>query len=316
MPPQRRLALLIDGDNAQAVLLPNILDEVNKYGIAIIRRVYGDWTKPQMAGWQAVTNDYALQPIQQFRYTTGKNATDSALIIDAMDILHTAEIDGFCLVSSDSDYTRLATRIQEKNLFVLGIGKKLTPQAFVNACNTFVYTEDLQPAEPAPTKPPVTNPAPNNVQPIGDTQTLKALFVKAFALNGNGSSLVQLSAIGSYLRQIDPAFEPQTYGYERLSQLVEAHPNIIEVKKNDSIYYVRMKQPKTKPLKKLLAAAFDLAVKENGWANLGELGNRLRQIDPAFEPQTYGHKQLLQLVQAHPQVQVKKNGTVHYVRIK
>src|SRR5512136_790671 len=143
----KRIVLLIDGDNAQPSLIGKILTEAGKYGSVTIRRIYGDWTKANMSGWKETLNNYAIQPIQQFRYTIGKNATDSALIIDAMDILHSRLVDGFCVVSSDSDYPRLATRIREMGIFVMGIGKKKTPKAFVNACNIFIYTENLVPHE-------------------------------------------------------------------------------------------------------------------------------------------------------------------------
>ena len=146
----RRIAMLIDGDNAQASLISNMLAETSKYGNVIIRRIYGDWTTANMNGWKEMLQTHAIQPIQQFRYTIGKNATDSAMIIDAMDILYEDRVEGFCLVSSDSDYTRLATRIREKGIFVMGVGKKMTPRAFVNACDVFVFTENLQTETAAP----------------------------------------------------------------------------------------------------------------------------------------------------------------------
>ena len=140
---RKNIALLIDGDNAQPSLIGKILAEAGKYGLITIRRIYGDWTTVNMSGWKHALHDNAIQPIQQFRYTVGKNATDSALIIDAMDILHSHLVDGFCIVSSDSDYTRLATRVREMGFFVMGIGKRRTPKAFINACNVFIYTENL-----------------------------------------------------------------------------------------------------------------------------------------------------------------------------
>ena len=147
--PSQRIAMLIDGDNAQPSMIEKMLAETTKYGLITIRRIYGDWTASNMGGWKDVLQTHAIQPIQQFRYTVGKNATDSAMIIDAMDLFYSGSVDGFCLVSSDSDYTRLATRIRENGIFVMGIGKKQTPRAFVNACDLFVYTENLGPAEPA-----------------------------------------------------------------------------------------------------------------------------------------------------------------------
>src|SRR5512143_3085813 len=140
---REKIAVLIDGDNAQSSLLPQMLVEAGRHGQVTVRRIYGDWTTNSMNSWKETLNFHAFQPIQQFRYTVGKNATDSAMIIDAMDILHSGVVDGFCLVSSDSDYTRLATRIRETGIFVMGIGEKKTPKAFVNACDLFVYTENL-----------------------------------------------------------------------------------------------------------------------------------------------------------------------------
>ena len=137
------IAVLIDGDNAQAKLIKEIIEEVSKYGKATIRRIYGDWTTPHMNSWKEIINQYSINPIQKFSYTTGKNSTDSSLIIDAMDILHSQNADGFCIVSSDSDYTGLAKRIREEGLFVMGIGRRTTPIAFVNSCDIFTFTENL-----------------------------------------------------------------------------------------------------------------------------------------------------------------------------
>src|SRR5512145_1983956 len=140
---RNKVAILIDGDNAQSSLLSQMIVEAGRHGQVTVRRIYGDWTTSSMNSWKETLNFHAFQPIQQFRYTIGKNATDSAMIIDAMDILHSGVVDGFCLVSSDSDYTRLATRIREAGVFVMGIGEKKTPKAFINACDLFVYTENL-----------------------------------------------------------------------------------------------------------------------------------------------------------------------------
>ena len=256
MTTNQRLALLIDGDNAQAALLPQMLAEITKYGSITIRRVYGDWTEPNMKSWKEEMHTYALQPIQQFRYTQGKNATDSALIIDAMDILYTAGVDGFCIASSDSDYTRLATRIREKNLFVLGIGKKLTPRAFVNACNVFVYTENLDaiPSAKNTEKSADVNKVKQATKDKADARVrLENLFRTAFDLAVQDDGWAHLGSLGSSLRQLDSAFDSRTYGYKQLSQLVKAYSSFIEVDKARSgsgIIYVRPKEKaktKTKP---------------------------------------------------------------------
>ncbi len=247
MAENRRLALLIDGDNAQASLLEQMIAEANKYGVATIRRVYGDWTEPQMKSWKAALNSSALQPYQQFRYTTGKNATDSAMIIDAMDILYTAGVDGFCLVSSDSDYTRLATRIREKNLFVMGIGKATTPRAFVNACDVFVYTENLAADQPIP-EPAATDGRRRKAAAAtaqDEALSVESLFETAFDQASQDNGWAQLSTVGTKLRQLDPAFDSRTFGFRTLSQLVNAHPEIFEVRRKKGsgqpIIFVRLK---------------------------------------------------------------------------
>jgi uncharacterized LabA/DUF88 family protein len=247
----RRIAMLIDGDNAQASLMGKMLAETSKYGVVTIRRIYGDWTETNMKSWKNELHTHAIQPIQQFRYTTGKNATDSAMIIDAMDILYTTGVDGFCIVSSDSDYTRLATRIREKNLFVMGIGKQNTPRSFVNACDVFVYTQNLSSQEidqPAPTSPPAAA-APESVPSvteITDTQALQNLFRTAYELTMQEDGWAFLGAMGNKLRQLDPSFDPRTYGHKQLLSLIKAHPEMFEIRRTKergaANIYVRLKQ--------------------------------------------------------------------------
>ena len=141
---QNRLAILIDADNSQPRIIEGLLGEIANYGIASVKRIYGDWTSSQLSGWKKVLLEHGIQPIQQFAYTQGKNSTDSAMIIDAMDLLYTKHFDGFCIVTSDSDFTRLASRIRENGLFVYGLGEQKTPKAFMGACDKFIYTENLR----------------------------------------------------------------------------------------------------------------------------------------------------------------------------
>ena len=231
----RPIAMLIDGDNAQPSLIENVLAETAKYGIVTTRRVYGDWTTPQMSGWKDSLHSYAVQPMQQFRYTVGKNATDSALIIDAMDLLHAGTVGGFCIVSSDSDYTRLATRIREQGLFVMGVGRSGTPKAFVNACQVFVYTENLSPH--AESEGPVAELATSDW-----TQTA----ARAIEMTAQDDGWAFLGVVGTYLRQLDPAFDPRSYGYKQLSLLIKSRPELFETKKSKagggaSQVYVRLR---------------------------------------------------------------------------
>ncbi len=249
-----KIAILIDGDNAQAGLLPQMLVEAGKQGQVTVRRIYGDWTTANMNSWKDVLNFHAFQPIQQFRYTIGKNATDSAMIIDAMDILHDGVVDGFCLVSSDSDYTRLATRIRESGTFVMGIGEKKTPKPFVNACDLFVYTENLQP-EPKRSKPPVKQPAKpannngaaaNKKKEEGKEETdPMPLLEKAFEMSVQEDGWASLAVFGNSLYQIDPGFDPRTYGHRQLSRLLGSLKSF-EMKSQESggstLFFIKIKE--------------------------------------------------------------------------
>ncbi len=236
----QRIAMLIDGDNAQPSLIEKMLAETGKYGVVSIRRIYGDWTTPNMNGWKDTLNIYAIQPIQQFRYTVGKNATDSALIIDAMDILYTGAVDSFCLVSSDSDYTRLATRMREKGFFVMGIGKKMTPRAFVNACDVFVYTENLMPKSRR-------SKSSRSSKRTQDTPDPRPLLREAFEMAVQEDGWASLGPLGQYLRQLDPGFDSRTYGYKQLSRLIRAYSSLFKVREvrrrhGTSIIYVKLKE--------------------------------------------------------------------------
>ena len=219
--------MLIDGDNAQPSLVVNVLAEVAKYGVVSIRRVYGDWTTPQMSQWKEHLSTHAIQPVQQFRYTTGKNATDSALIIEAMDLLHSGVVRGFCIVSSDSDYTRLATRIREQGMFAMGVGKSHTPDAFVNACDLFVYTENLAPSKDTQpsTKSKTTNPRAKDWP-----ETVEHAIEMADAPDG----WVLLAMVGDNLRKLDPAFDSRTYGHKNLTELVRSAPEKFEFRSSDT----------------------------------------------------------------------------------
>jgi len=241
---EKKIALLIDGDNARPRLIGKIMTEAGKYGSVTIRRIYGDWTTSNMKGWKDSLNNAAIQPIQQFRYTVGKNATDSAMIIDAMDILNSNLVDGFCIVSSDSDYTRLATRIREKGIFVMGIGKKTTPKPFINACNIFIYTENLAPKTSYRKKKTEkkTKSSPEKSKSLDPVPLLKGAFDMALQEDG----WANLATMGFYLHQLDPSFDPRTYGYKQLSQLIKSYSNLFDMKFKEedgaAQVYVRLKE--------------------------------------------------------------------------
>jgi uncharacterized LabA/DUF88 family protein len=231
-PNKSKIAILIDGENAQPSLIGKILTESAKYGSLTIRRIYGDWTKPQLKPWKGTLHNNAIQPIQQFRFTTGKNSTDSALIIDAMDILHEKNVDGFCIVSSDSDYTRLATRIRETGIFVMGIGEKKTPKAFINACNVFVYTENLSPLKNG-TKSgnKKTKTSENKVlKEISKESEAIPILKEAFEMAVKEDGWANLAEMGNHLRKLDPGFDPRTFGYKSLSQLINSIPTTFKIR--------------------------------------------------------------------------------------
>jgi uncharacterized LabA/DUF88 family protein len=238
----RRLAMLVDGDNAQASLTEGMLAEASKYGLVSIRRVYGDWTTPSMNTWKDTLQQFAMQPIQQFSNTVGKNATDSALIIDAMDILYSQSVGGFCIVSSDSDYTRLATRIRETGAFVMGIGRSITPKAFVNACDIFVFTEIIAKQEPHKGEAPEVEESevPTPVDPV-------PLLSKAYKLAARDDGFAFLGSLGHYLRQLDPSFDPRSYGHSQLSMLIKRYPDLFEIREDKTAegpihMWVRLKE--------------------------------------------------------------------------
>jgi NYN domain/OST-HTH/LOTUS domain len=220
-----RLAVLIDADNASVNAIPPILSEVASFGTASIKRIYGDFTTSNLGGWRAVLAEHAIQPIQQFRNTTGKNASDSALIIDAMDLLHTRTLGGFCLVSSDSDFTRLATRIREDGIPVYGFGEQKTPKSFVQACDRFIYTEIFK-AKPIGN---LKGSAVPNIEPLRnlkDDDAFKIALDESIEMAMIEGGRAHLGRIGAHLSKLLPDFDPRNYGYQKLSDLVESIPNL------------------------------------------------------------------------------------------
>jgi uncharacterized LabA/DUF88 family protein len=213
----QKLAILIDADNAQPSITENLLAEVAKYGTASVKRIYGDWTQPQLRSWKDLLLEYSIQPIQQFGYTKGKNATDSALIIDAMDLLYTGRFDGFCLVTSDSDFTKLAARIRESGLVVYGFGEKKTPEPFVAACDKFIYTEVL--AKSDEDKPDRSRKPANLLKQ--DTK-LVTLVRNAIDASSDESGWAHLAPVGSYIAKQSPGFDPRNYGYRKLGELLHS----------------------------------------------------------------------------------------------
>jgi hypothetical protein len=266
----KRFALLIDADNAQAKAIDPILTEAARYGDATSRRCYGDWTNTRLGSWKSVLNKHAIQPMQQFAYTTGKNATDSALIIDAMDLLYSGKFNGFFLVSSDSDFTKLATRLREAGLEVIGIGKRSTPEAFRAACNKFIFTETIMDDKSSPDEVKkikktvktsstiaqnskiTISPASQNdkkapsakvVDPSKD-KLLEKLIKEAIESASEEDGWANLGAVGAYIPRLDSSFDPRNYGFAKLGKLIKSLDYIEVQQKNidsGSNIYIRFK---------------------------------------------------------------------------
>lgn len=235
---QSSLAVLIDADNASASIIEGVLEEIATLGVANVKRIYGDWSSPQLKSWKKVLLDYGLTPIQQFAYTTGKNATDAALIIDAMDLLYTQKFDGFCLISSDSDFTKLATRIKESGLKVIGFGEKKTPKAFMRACNQFIYTENLSCASSEESK---------NL-PLKEDTFLIMMLKRAAQDSADFAGWSDLKRVRQHLSNRHPEFDTRNYGYRHFKQLIK-DTDLFEFKEEDigvnqGSSYIRLKRKK------------------------------------------------------------------------
>ncbi len=263
---QHRLAVLIDADNAQASVIEGLLAEVAKYGLASVKRIYGDFTSNRLQAWKQTLLEHSIQPVQQFAYTSGKNATDSSLIIDAMDLMYTRRFDGFCLVTSDSDFTRLAQRLREEGLVVYGFGEEKTPAAFRQACDKFIQTKVLRPLSPPTPTPmpsaaaparrakavtksadaatpkrarvapaPATAPAPpiGNAEAPAVTATMPrlplGLLRKAIEQASDDTKWANLGSVGNYVNKVSPDFDPRLYGCKKLSDLFRQHPQYFDV---------------------------------------------------------------------------------------
>jgi len=263
--PHVNLAVLIDADNAAAAIVEGLFEEIARYGVASVKRIYGDWTQPNLGGWKKVLLDHSIQPMQQFAYTHGKNATDSALIIDAMDLLYTGRFDGFCLVSSDSDFTRLASRLREEGLTVYGFGERKTPKPFVSACDKFIYTEllraDAQPVDgpaDAPAEAPAKAPRgakKDKAEPAAKAEPVKEdakdeakaspvpirLITKVIDDVSDDDGWASLGVVGQNLTKLRPDFDPRLYGFSKLSALMKAQPRI-ESRQSNKHIEVRVRQ--------------------------------------------------------------------------
>lgn len=231
---RKKLAVLIDADNISPALCEALIQEVAKYGAASVKRAYGDWTTPQLSSWKPMLHEYAISPMQQFSYTTGKNSTDSSMIIDAMDLLYAEKFDGFCLVTSDSDFTRLATRIRESGLVVYGFGEKKTPDSLQAACDKFVFLEALSvpsgETQSADNGKPATKEKKSRKQLNQDTKLINLLRGAVEAVSDD-DGWANISAVGAHIAN-QSSFDSRNYGYRKLTTLIET-TGLFEIEKRN-----------------------------------------------------------------------------------
>jgi len=247
---ERKLAVLIDGDNIPSAYVKEMMEEIAKYGNPTIKRIYGDWTKPHLNKWKSMLLTNAITPIQQYAYTTGKNATDSAMIIDAMDILYSRKVDGFCIVSSDSDFTRLATRLREAGMHVIGIGERKTPEPFIVSCDRFIYVEILKPKTKKATSEKDKTGNKNEKEEKDEFEKITRKVINLIATTisdvADEDGWAFLGDVGSMLQKKQPNFDSRNYGFQKLTPLIRSIKKF-EIDQRDSgrtkskLIYVRVK---------------------------------------------------------------------------
>lgn len=294
-------ALLIDADNVSAKYIKPILTELSKYGIITYKRIYGDWTSTQHASWKDELLRNSIMPIQQFSYTQGKNATDSAMIIDAMDILYTNDVDGFCIVSSDSDFTRLVSRLRESGKMVIGMGENKTPEPFRKACDKFTILENLlSDQEPA---------AEKEVHDQISKEKIEDAIIKMVIENQNSNKESGLGEIGSRLVSLYPDFDVRSYGYNMLSKFLEEFSGIQLVKHGN---YVSVALKEDRGMKEDIDAYVVSLVQKAGkdGMELSTLGNRVYEKYKDFKIRDYGYAQFNKYVKSVDHIEVKQDGTI------
>lgn len=311
-----RIALLIDADNVSAKYIKPILDELSKYGNVTYKRIYGDWTRSNSASWKEELLQNSITPIQQFSYTHGKNATDSAMIIDAMDMLYTSELEGFCLVSSDSDFTKLATRLRESGMMVIGMGEKKTPKPFSVACNVFKYLEVLR----ADAEAEAAEEKADNTENMTDIDTILKAMVNIVSENGDEEKGISIGELGNLLLKRYPDFDVRNYGYTKLSKFLSAFDGLSLTRHNNVIFAsLRQNHLDADTVRaSIVAYVRDWEKSRHSKLNLGQLNQWLMEKYPQFNVKNYGYTTFVKFVSDIGGLNVKssgKNGRIKHVQL-
>ena len=283
----KKLAVLIDADNASIASISFILEEIAKFGIASVKRVYGDWSNPALKGWYEVCLKYGMTPIHQYAYTVSKNATDIALVIDAMELLHTSTFDGFCIVSSDSDFTPLALKIREKGLFVHGFGKSTTPISFVSGCDKFIDVKNLVVGETADLKESANDQVKQGQITI-DKDVL-SLILKTIRDKADEQGWANLLTVQQYIGVVKPDFDSRNYGRAKFSGLIKSL-ELFDIKEVKSQLLVRKRNFKV--IIKLTQEALKKSSIENTWVNLPVVVDQIKSLEPTLDIQAYGYESI------------------------
>jgi len=336
METKKRIGMLIDCDNASPYAIKGILKELSKNGEVIIKNAYGNWNNNHLNGWASKLLDHTIKPIQQFDYTKGKNATDIAMVIDAMDLMYTKNLDGFALITSDSDFTPLAMRLMSNGISVYGFGEKKTPQAFINACSQFIFTENLEKEVNTSKRPlKVTASTPEQVKTLLEDESLMEYITDAIHATSDENGFSFISAVGIYLSN-NSSFSFVNYGYNNLSALIKDIPFCETMKEENSPQYkVRLKNQDTSQTTTLkdegkinavlddyefmdwLYAGLKTSSDDDGWINTAQLGIYLSN-NFSFSPVNYGYQKLGGLLRDIPFLETKmeNNNTILFVREK
>lgn len=295
---EQRFALLIDSDNISAKYVKNIIDELTKYGIVTIKRIYGDWTRTETNSWKEILLKHSIQPMQQFAYTKGKNATDSFMIIDAMDILYSNTVEGFCIVTSDSDFTRLAQRIRESGKMVVGMGETKTPGPFIAACDKFTYLGNISDDDDL-----IESKAQDEPNLRDQTEIENAILSILSENEDNGKNETNIGEIGSRLVKMYPDFDVRNYGYSKLSTFCQDLENIRLIKRNSSCL-LTIENKKDNINEEIIALVSEAG--GNG-IELGTLGRRLKQKVPSFNVKSYGFSQFIKFIKSLDYLEIEEN---------
>lgn len=318
MTEEKRYAVLIDADNVSSKYIKSIMDEVSNYGIVTYKRIYGDWTNTAATGWKNVLLENSITPVQQYSYTVGKNATDSAMIIDAMDILYSSKVEGFCIVSSDSDFTRLAVRLRESGMMVIGMGEKKTPQPFRVACNIFKYLDVLSEDAEAESGGRESTGQPLNPQGVPETgaketadmtdlETIKQAMINIINENGDEAKGIDMGELGNRILKRYPDFDVRNYGYTKLSKFINTFDCFEQSEIRKSIYvYIKDGKDNIEEIKRALIDY--IREKQEPDVNMSQLNQWLISRFPLFNVKNYGYKNFSKFIGDIDGLEIKSKG--------